>query len=188
MSQLLRDIQQKSGLANLDQREKLVLGGGVLFIIVFLAYQFVLLPYLIAKDNLEQSIVRKEQELKKMHQLRKDYLELKNDEGDVLLKITNRRPGFALFTFIERQANTVNLKKNIQYMKPSVSESDDDLNEVRVDMKLQRVSLESLVNFLLLIESEQNVVFVKRISIQESGDAEGYLDSVLEIATYESNS
>ncbi len=187
LTQLLRDLQQRSGLANLDYREKLVLSGGVFFVAIFLAFQFILLPYLSAKNNIEESIARKEQELVKIKQVRSDYLKLKNEEGTVRSKIINRKPSFALFTFIERQANSVNLKKNIQYMKPSVSESDESLNEVRVDMKLQKISLEALVKFLLLIESEKNVVFVKRISIQENGESDGYIDSILEIATYESN-
>jgi general secretion pathway protein M len=186
LPQLWKKLLAKSGLANLDLREKLFLTGGGFFVVLFLGFQFVLLPYLSSKSNLEQSIARKEQELVKIRQLRAEYLKLKNQEGDVLSKIVNREPGFALFTFLERQANRVNLKKSIQYMKPSVTEIDDRMNEVRVDMKLQQISLESLANFLLLIESEGNVVFVKRISIQENGDSGGFLDSILEIATYES--
>lgn len=187
LSILFKELQQKSGLVNLDFREKMVLTGGCVFVVLFLIFQFVLQPYLSSKTNLEKSITRKEQELELMKQLRFDYLKLKNEEGDVLSRITHRKQDFALFTFIERQANSVNLKKNIKYMKPSTTESDKELIEIRVDMKLQQISLESLVNFLLLIESEEYVVFIKRISIQENGDKQGHLDSILEIATYESN-
>jgi hypothetical protein len=46
-------------------------------------------------------------------------------------------------------------------------------------------TLEALVGFLRLIESEQNVVFIRRISIQESGNEPGYLDSILQVVTFE---
>jgi len=99
LSQMWRGLLDKSGLVNLDLREKLFLTGGGFFIVLFLGFQFVLLPYLSSKSNLEESIVRKEQELVKIRQLRADYLKLKNQEGDVLSKIVTREPGFALFTF-----------------------------------------------------------------------------------------
>ena len=70
-------------------------------------------------------------------------------------------------------------------MKPSTSEVDDILDETMVEMKLQQVTLEALVNFLRLVESEENVVFIRRLSIQESGDKQGYLDSIMQIVTFE---
>jgi hypothetical protein len=35
------------------------------------------------------------------------------------------------------------------------------------------------------VESEKNIVFIRRFSIQESGDKQGYFDSVLQIVTFE---
>jgi len=70
-------------------------------------------------------------------------------------------------------------------MKPSTMEGDDNLNESTVEMKLQRTTLKELVSFILLVESEENVVSIRRISIQESGGEQGYLDVILQIRTFE---
>ena len=70
-------------------------------------------------------------------------------------------------------------------MKPSSEEGEGDLREFMVEMKLQGVGLKQLVEFLLAIESEKDVVSVKRIAIQKNGTEGGRLDAVLQVATYE---
>jgi len=41
------------------------------------------------------------------------------------------------------------------------------------------------VLFLRLVESVDNVVSIRRISIQQSGREQGYLDVILQIMTFE---
>lgn len=181
----LKNIWHKLDIGNLSSREKWVLGGGVVFVVCFLLLQLIILPFFQAKGNLEESIARKEQELIDIKLLQQEYQDLKNEEGTIQARIEQRGGGFTLFTFLDRQADKAKVRKQIQYMKPSTSEGDDVLNETMVEMKLQQVTLEALIEFLRLIESEENVVFIRRISIQESGDSEGYLDSIMQIVTFE---
>ncbi|MFW2367397.1 MAG: type II secretion system protein GspM [Desulforhopalus sp.] len=181
----LMDIWQKLGLDKLNSREKWVLGGGVAFVLGFIVLQLVINPVVDARSKLQKSITRKEQELVDIKLLQQEHLALKNEEGTIQARIQQRGGGFTLFTFLDRQADKAKVKKQIQYMKPSTSEGDDVLDETMVEMKLQQVTLESLVNFLRLVESEKNVVFIRRLSIQESGDKQGYLDSIMQIVTFE---
>ena len=181
----LKDIWRKLGIDNLNSREKMVLGGGVAFVLGFLVLQLVILPFIDARSNLQKSIIRKEQELVDIKHLQQEHLALKKEEGSIQARIHQRGGGFTLFTFLDRQADKAKVKKQIQYMKPSTSEGDDVLDETMVEMKLQQVTLEALVNFLRLVESEKNVVFIRRLSIQESGDKQGYLDSIMQIVTFE---
>lgn len=181
----LKNIWRKLGIDNLNSREKMVLGGGVAFVLCFLVLQLAILPFINAKSNLQKSIIRKEQELVDIKLLQQEHLALKNEEGTIQARIQQRGGGFTLFTFLDRQADKAKVKKQIQYMKPSTSEGDDVLNETMVEMKLQQVTLEALVNFLRLVESDKNVVFIRRLSIQESGDKQGYLDSIMQIVTFE---
>jgi len=182
---LIHAIRQKSGVDNLDAREKGVLVGGALFVLCFLILQFVILPFLDARTNLETSIERKRKELVKIKQLQKEYRTLRVQEGGIRVKISQRSPGFTLFTFLDKQATKAQVKKEIKYMKPSVQEGDNSLDESMVEMKLQRITLQSLVTFIQLIESEEKVVSIRRISIQESGNEQGYLDVILQIISFE---
>lgn len=181
----LQRILDKSGIKNLEPRERLFLLGGVVFLICFIFVRFAIIPLIDAKTNLKQSTERKREELVKIKELQQEYITLKKEEGNIQAMINERGATFSLFTFLDQQAEKVQVKKQIKYMKPSVIEGEDSLNETMVEMKFQLISLESLVGFLRLIESKQNVVFVKRISIQENGTEAGSLDAILQIVTFE---
>jgi uncharacterized membrane protein YhiD involved in acid resistance len=183
-SKLPKDIWRKSGIDKLNSREKWVLFGGVAFVLCFLVVQLVILPVVEARSNLEKSIARKQQELQEIKLLQQEYRTLKSEEGTIQARINDRGAGFTLFTFLDQQANQAKVKKQIKYMKPSVLDG-DELNEAMVEMKLQQITLAALVEFVRLIESEENVVFIRRFSIQESGDAQGYFDAILQIVTFE---
>lgn len=180
----LSRLREKSGFDRLSQRERWVLLGGIVFVFSFIIFQFVLTPYFEAKDNIAKSIAKKEQDLAKIMMLREEYLQLKADEGSVQSRLDKRDTTFTLFTFLDTQAGKAGVKKQIQYMKPSIIEGDDSFDEAIVELKLEKIQLSSLVEFLLLIESKDNVVFVKRMSIQDSGGGGGTLDSILQLATF----
>lgn len=182
---LIKKIQQKSGIDSLDGREKGVLLGGIIFVLCFFVLQLVILPLLDVRTNLETSIEKKSRELDKIKQLKGEYQQLKVQEGGIQAMIADRSPGFTLFTFLDKQVTEAQVKKQIKYMKPSTEEGDDNLNESMVEMKLQRITLNALVSFIMLVESEENVVSIRRISVQESGNEQGYLDVILQIITFE---
>jgi len=182
---LIKKIRHKLGVDNLDAREKRVLFGGTLFVLCFFVVQLIIIPFWNARTNLEVSIERKSAELIKIKQLQEEHQRLKVQEGGIRAKIMERPRGFTLFTFLDKQVTKAQVKKQIKYMKPSTMEGDDNLNESTVEMKLQRTTLKELVSFILLVESEENVVSIRRISIQESGGEQGYLDVILQIRTFE---
>lgn len=182
---LTKKIRDKLGVDNLDARERRVLLGGTLFVLCFFVVQLVIVPFWSARANLEASIQKRGDELAKMKKMQEEYQQLKVQEGGIREKIMKRSPGFTLFTFLDKQVTKAEVKKQIKYMKPSTQEGDDNLNESVVEMKLQRTTLKDLVSFILLVESEENVVSIRRISIQESGKEQGYLDVIMQIRTFE---
>lgn len=181
----LQSIWEKSGINKLEYREKLFLSGGVIFLVCFMLIRFTIIPVINAQSRLEQTTERKRTELIKIKKLQKEYFILKKEEGTIQSMINKRGPDFSLFTFLDKQAERVQVKKQIKYMKPSVIEGEDSLNEAMVEIKFQLISLEALVGFLRLVESKEHVVFVRRISIQENGSTQGYLDAILQIVTFE---
>jgi hypothetical protein len=178
-------IWEKSGIETLNTREKWVVWGGIIFVVCFTVLQLAIVPYLDARTHLKESILRKTQELTAIKELQQEFQTLKNEEGTIQARIAQRSAGFTLFTFLDQQAEKAKVKKQIKYMKPSRAEGYADFDETMVEMKLQQTTLEALVEFMRLVESEKNVVFIRRTSIQESGNEQGYLDSILQIVTFE---
>ncbi|MDR3631685.1 MAG: type II secretion system protein GspM [Desulfocapsaceae bacterium] len=184
LRQKLRSIWGKTGIQRLEQREKIFLGVGVVFLLCFFLMQVVFFPYLDAKKRLAKSLKDKRSYAVKIVQMQKEYRLLKGQAETTKGKLSEREPGFTLFSFLEEQATTAKVKEQIQYMKPSTTDQDGAEQKSLVEMKLQRISLDRLVGFLKLIESSKAMVIVKHISIQESSTDDNALDVVLQVFTF----
>ncbi|WP_163338235.1 type II secretion system protein GspM [Desulfopila sp. IMCC35008] len=180
----LAGIRARSGIDQLGQREKVTLAVGVFFVIGVLIFHFMISPYFENRERLQKSIERKQKDLLEMRLLQQEYGELRKQEGGIKTNLARRQKGFTLFTFLDQQAAAADVKQQIKYMKPSVVEGDDEFSESLVEMKLQEVDLPHLVRFLRGIESDVNVVSVRRISIQASSKEQGMLDVILQVVTF----
>jgi general secretion pathway protein M len=187
LKQKISGARKRIGIDRLEKREKYILLFGVFFVIGFIVLQAMVLPYVDARQTMTRSLSRNESELVDIQLLRQEYLELKSRQGDIEKRLTARTPGFSLFSFLEEQAAATKVKNSVTYMKPSANEIDEGFNESIVEMKMERVTLDQLVAFLVKIESEEKIVSIQRISIQENGEEEGLLDTVLSIKTFELN-
>lgn len=180
----LQSIREKSGFDQLDFRQKIILSCVLCVLLLFFAYQLLLSPYLDARTRLLNSVARRQADLQEIKKLHQEYKLVKKEEGGIKDRLMKRPQSFALFSFVDQQAEQAKIKGKIKYMKPSVSEGDGPFAESMVEVKLQETTLEELVAFLKLIESEENVVSLRRLSIQESGKEQGYLDVILQIVTF----
>lgn len=187
LKQKISGARKRIGLDRLEKREKFILLFGIFFVVGFIVLQAMVLPYVEARQTMTRSLSRNESELVDIQLLRQEYLELKSRQGDIEKRLTARTPGFSLFSFLEEQAAATKVKNSVTYMKPTANEIDEGFNESIVEMKMERVTLDQLVAFLVKIESEEKIVSIQRISIQENGQEEGLLDTVLSIKTFELN-
>lgn len=177
-------IREKSGYDQLDSRQRILLFCAVIFLLLFLAFQLAVSPFLDARQRLRNTVHKKQEDLQQIQKLRQEYLLVKKQEGGIKDRLAKRPPGFALFSFVDQQAEQAQVKGKVLSMKPSLLEGDGPFRESLVELKLQEVTLEELVGFLKLLESRDNVVSLRRISIQESGKEQGHLDVLMQIVTF----
>lgn len=181
---LLDKVLHKSGLNRLDKREKAVVGAGAIFLVCFALFHFAFSPLLQARQQTEKAIIKKEEDIKQIRQLQEEYRKLQNQAVDIQGRLQQRNPAFTLFSFVEERATKAQVKEKINSMTPSTSEGEGPFQESRVDLKLEQISLAQLVDFLQQVESKDDVVMIKRISIQENSKEEGVLDAVMQIITF----
>lgn len=184
LNNTLQKILDRSGLNKLEKREKQIVVAGLIFLVCFALFHFVVSPLLQARQQTHKALIHKKEELQKIHQLQADYHKLQNQSANVEERLQKRNPAFSLFSFVEEKASKAKVKQQINSMTPSTSEGEGSLQESRVDLKLERISTQQLVDFLKEIESTENIVVVKRISIQDNGKEDGALDVVMQIITY----
>lgn len=169
---------------HLEKREKIILGIGAFFVLSFAVLQLLINPYLDAREKLTKSIIRNRADLVTIKELQHQYLRQNKTQNTLLERIAQRPATFSLFTFLQQQAEQAGIKEQVKYMKPSLVENDKELYESQVEMRLQKITLENLVYFLQLIESEDMVVFVRKITIQTNESAQGYLDATAQVSTF----
>jgi general secretion pathway protein M len=169
----------------LTNREKYYLGGGLLLLVLFLVVQLGLIPFVDAKEQARRSVSANEKVLKEMYSLSAEYRAMEGGSLDIKQTLSRRPKDFTLFSYLEKQAGTAGVKQNIKYMKPSTSVETGPYTESSVEMKLEKITLKQLVEYLHLVESRKHLVSVKRISVKQTKGAEEYLTALVHLITYQ---
>ena len=169
----------------LAKREKYLVSAAVLCIAIFLLIQFAVLPFFESRRKLRRGVASKEEGLTEITRLSSEYHSYQNDSRGIQQLLGKRNKDFTLFSFLDKTAGDAGVKPYINYMKPSVSEGSGPYKESLVEMKLEAITLDQLTGYLYRIESPDNVVSVKRISIKENNRKSGYLDAVLQVLTFQ---
>ena len=160
------------------------MSAGIALVVLFIIFQFILSPFLAAKGKTKGSIQAKEKTLKELVSLSSEYGTLKEDSGEIKKRLALRSKGFTLFSFLEKQAGQSRVKPNIKYMKPSISTDKGPYSESSVEMKLENITLKQLVEYLHLVESPENLVRIKRISVKQSKGSPEYLTVLMHLVTF----
>ena len=174
-------------MIKISRRERMVIAVGGAIVLVFLFLRLGVFPLLDKRNQLSRGIETREQALAEMRDLQAKYRDLHGKANVLRDQLGGREANFSLFSFLEQMAAKSEVKKNIAYMKPSNIAADGPFKETLVEMKLQEVTLEQLVDFLILVEAPEKIVALKRISIQENSQVKGALDVIMQVVSLDSN-
>ncbi len=168
----------------LAKREKYFVAVAVIVIVSAVIIQFVIMPFVEKRERFKNNVTVKQNNLQQMVGLRQEYLLLQKDSDTLAQRLKSRPKNFTLFSFLEKAAGDSGVKDNIKSMKPSASTGKGLFKESLVEMKLERITLGQMVEYLKLIESPDKLVSVKRISIQSNKKETQFLDVVLQVLTF----
>ena len=168
----------------LAKREKYLIGLAVCVIVFAVLIQLVLMPFVDGRQRMQNSVAAQERNLQEIVRLSQEYKALEQDSETLTQRLTSRPGNFTLFSFLEKAAGKAGVKNNIKYMKPSASTGKGPFKEALVEMKLERITLKQMVDYLKLIESPDDIVSVKRISVQTNKKETQYLDAILQVLTF----
>ncbi len=171
-------------MTHLSIREKNTIALGSILTLVFLAVQFIYLPLVDKKKDLERIFSVEQDALRQMVQLHEQYRDL-TGELDMEQQILAARPrDFTLFSFLDSEAEKSGVKKNIDYMRPFSQDMDDGNYIVsKVRLKLKNMYLTDFIHFIKGVETSGNGVSVISLSLSRTGDQATLLEAVLEAQT-----
>ena len=171
----------------LNKREKygiyLVAAVAVLFVIA----EFVVPPIVETRTRQQRTLKQKEKMLDELNTLSMEYKDLRQQVDIANRQMAKRPKNFRLFSFLEQLSRKARVKRNVAYMKPSTAmDKNTKRRTSQVEMKLKGVTLEQLTNYIHLVESSENMVYIKRASVAKAGKRGDSIDATLLVETYES--
>ena len=161
-----------------------MLAAGVIGIFLFVI--FIVEPFLSRTDKMKKNLQTKAVMLEQMQNLQSEYAALTQSEKTSKSRFRRRPKGFKLYSFLDRLAGESGIKDRIIYMKPTKTVQKNSPYKIsRVEMKLEAITLEQLSNYLYGVETSQNMVDIKKISISKKDKKQGLLTAVLQVETVE---
>ncbi len=158
----------------------LVLLGGALLLIL----QVGILPFLESKTRLQKGIAARVAAIPEMLRLEAQYQTTHHAGTAIEQRLAAQGKGFSLFPFLEAKSSEAGVADKIKYMKPMAAVSHgDEFSESLVEMKLEGVSMQQLLGYLGKIEVPEQLISIKRISIQQGAQTDAMLDVVVQVAS-----
>lgn len=177
----------KLNLKKFSKREKYTIYTAVGLICILFLYEFLVLPVVDKKTRSQSTLDFKIKTLEKMITLKSeyDYIRLKNKKYNA--RYEKKEKGFTLFSFLEKHAGKAGVKDHITYMKPSSSVQKNIRQTVSsVEMELKEITLRQLVSYLYAVESPEKHIVISKISIKQTGEDTGLINSILNVDAFES--
>jgi general secretion pathway protein M len=169
----------------LTQSQKKIVWAGVLFAAGALLLQLAILPYFDARQRVQRAIAASEKTLREMAVLGAEYGRIRQQSAEIRRMIERRPAGFALFSYLERKAGEAGLKGNIRGINPLKSTPAATYEEVAVEMRLDRLTMKQLTDFLYLVESLEELIRIRKISIAKMKEAPDHLSALIQVFTYQ---
>ncbi len=170
----------------ITKREKYAIWIAGALISVVILMQVIIFPLVEKRQQLNRQIEAQSQTLKEMLVLKADYEGTKSIADSERGRIAGRSSGFTLFSFLDTLAGQVGLKDRIAYMKPSKTTLENSPYALSVvETKLQNITMKQLTSYLYRIETSDNLVRVRGLSISKTGKQAGTIDAVLMAETFD---
>jgi len=168
-------------MIRLTRRERLLAGGLVIFIAAWSLFTAGVKPALARIETLNRVIFQKQQELEKLRARSKEYIFIRDSLENLRTKIASQQKTFELLPFLESLIEECGLAENLVTMRQQVLPIDSNYSGTIVEVRLEKLSLSNLVDFLGKLESSEVLARTKSLYIKRNATNKDLLDSVLEI-------
>jgi len=169
-------------MRTLSPRERVLFTAAAVGVGLLLVYLAVFRGYLGGLKKLEHRIEVKQQELSELERLWDDYKYIKGTLPSLESKLAKK--DFSLLAELENLAQKAGVKGNIESMREFTRPQNEFYNEFAVRLKLKRITLDQLVNYLYLIEHNQTLLRAKSLTVERSYADPDFLDVQMEVSAF----
>ncbi|MFO7568447.1 MAG: hypothetical protein R6W75_01520 [Smithellaceae bacterium] len=176
---MIRSIWDK-----LDQKQRYLVSGTAVFVLLALVFEFALVPFWDAKEKLKKTISASTLRLEEMKQLDTRFALQAARIGQVQQTLASRRGEFTLFSYLDKKALLAGVKGSIRQMNSVRGTQSASFEEALVEMRLEKITMKQLTDFLYHVEAPAEMIRVKRITVTRMKESPEYLACGLLIAAY----
>lgn len=169
----------------LTTSQKRTVTAGLVFAGVVLLSQFIVVPYFDARQKVRSAIVAGEKTLRELAAMGVEYGVLRQRSEEIRRASERRPPGFTLFSYLEKRAGDAGVKTNIRSLTPLAPTPTGAYEETAVEMKLDKLTMRQLTDFLYRVESPEEMIRVRRISVAKMKESPEYLSALIQVFTYQ---
>ena len=168
---------------NLTQREKkLIAVGAVLFGFIVIFHVFGR-PAISRVKTLRRVVSDKRKVLSELRAKSEKYKNLSRELEQILLEMGHQPEERKILSFVERVQKDSGLMQKVVYMKPSTMTVNDIYERNTIEIKMQNITLNQLVQFLLKIESSELKIVIRTLEIKRGIQDSDLLDTIIQLVS-----
>ncbi len=139
---------------------------GICGVLLLSILQFILLPAMDYKEDMERQVIRNTKAIEELEPLTEEYSQLLQ-KREALSKGLDKNKG-TLFAIVEQVARDLHINRNIEAVRPKKHDLKNNLVEEDVTLRFNGLYQRHLVSFLYKIEKDLQGITVTNLSIKQT--------------------
>ena len=167
----------------MTKREKTVVIAGASFLVLLIVVQLIVRPTTERISMLRRVVADKRAALTDLRAGSREYQTLTEEVERLRSMISRQQESRTMLSAIERIGEASGLSENVLSLKPTTVTMDEEYEETVVEIRLDRITLAQLVEFLGKLESLGRAGGIKALDVRRAERSEGALRAVVQLAT-----
>ena len=165
------------------RHKKYLLVAGLIVVAAWTSFAFGIRPAIERIETLKRIIPEKQRILEDLRVSSMQYLAWRAELDDLKKQAASQEKDFELLTFLEAITSQLHLAKKVVIMKQEVLQLNSAYSEIIVETKLENLTFEQLIEFLLKIKSSKHLLWIKSLYAQKNTSNPDLLDTTIQIST-----
>jgi type II secretory pathway component PulM len=174
----------KSYWNNLDVKQRYIVAFGAAFVCVALLLEFAVIPLWDARAKMKKSIAANAKKYEEVIKLDAEFALQDAKIAQIKQTMASRPADFTLFSHLEKKAQAAQVKGSIRQMNSVPGLRSATFEEALVDMKLDKLTIKQLTDFLYQVESPSEMIKIKRITVGKMKESPEYVSAQLLVVSY----
>jgi hypothetical protein len=172
----------------MDKKQRYYMAGAAIFVLVVIILEFGIFPLWDAKEKVQRNVQTNQKKLSEVIALDREFARQEIKMARVKKVMATRPADYSLYSYLEKKAAQAGVKGNIKNMSSSRGAQTASYEESLIDIRLEKITIKQLTDFLYYAESAADLIRIKRIMISKMKESPEYLSVQLQVASFQASS